>query len=173
MSDIMWQYLESDANVTIIVQTRFQHQELILSMVGKASFLTIYNVLKSNLYSPFIPKILHIIWSAPHFLSKQLKAFDGVLRSFLSSILNIDLTHNTAWLQGYCLAAGIPPDCKHHSQVSWDLGVRRAVQLAHSASAAGCSAVMKGYSHHLFRASLIPTLNWRSQFGAWVIRFHL
>ena len=48
MSDIMWQYLESDANVTIIVQTRFQHLELILSMVGKASFLTIYNGLKSN-----------------------------------------------------------------------------------------------------------------------------
>ena len=139
---ILCDYLESYANVTIIVQTRFQHLELILSLVGKASFLTIYNGLKSNLVFS-IPKILHIIRTAPHFLSKQLKAFDGVLRSFLSSILNIDLTHNTAWLQGYRLAAGTPPGCKNLSQVSWGLGVHRAVQLAHSASAAGCSAPIK------------------------------
>ena len=44
-----------------------------------------------------IPKVLFILWSAPCFLSNHLEAFDGLLRSLLSSILNINLDHDASW----------------------------------------------------------------------------
>ena len=45
-----------------------------------------------------IPKVLFILLSAPSFLSNNLEAFDGLLRSLLSSILNINLDHDASWL---------------------------------------------------------------------------
>ena len=80
-----------------------------------------------------IPKVLFILRSAPCFLSNHLEAFDGLLRSLLSSILNINLDHDASWLQAILpVRAG-------------GLGVRRAAQLAPSAflaSAAGCSSLI-------------------------------
>ena len=64
---------------------------------------------------------------------KKLEALDGLLRSLLASILNIDLNHDGSWLQ-----ATLPVH-------AGGLGVRRAVQLAPSAflaSAAGCSSLL-------------------------------
>ena len=68
-----------------------------------------------------IHKVLFILRSALCFLSKKLEAFDGLLRSLLSYILNIDLNHDGSWLQATVpVQAGV-------------FGVRRAVQLAPSA----------------------------------------
>ena len=81
-----------------------------------------------------IPKVLFILRSAPCFLSNKLEAFDRLLRSLLSIILNINLDHDGSWLH-----AGTLP--VHDG----DLGVRRAAQLAPSAflaSAAGCSSLI-------------------------------
>ena len=80
-----------------------------------------------------IPKVLFILRSAPCFLSNKLEAFDGLLRSLLSSILNINLDHDGFWLQ-----ATLPVH-------AGGFGVRRAVQLAPSAflaSAAGCTSLI-------------------------------
>ena len=80
-----------------------------------------------------IPKVLFILRSAPCFLSNHLEAFDGLLRSLLSSILNMNLDHDASWLQ-----ATLPVR-------AGGLRVRRAAQLAPSAflaSAAGCSSLI-------------------------------
>jgi hypothetical protein len=84
-------------------------------------------------HSLAIPKVLYILRTAPCFLSDQLEAFDGVLRSILSQVLNIDLSQEMAWMQ-----ASLP------IRVG-GLGVRRAAQLAPSAylaSAAGCFSLV-------------------------------
>ena len=81
--------------------------------------------------SPFL--VLFILRSALCFLSNQLEAFDGLLLSLLSSILNIYLDNDASWLQAtLSVRAG-------------GLGVRRAAQLAPSAflaSAADCSSLI-------------------------------
>jgi hypothetical protein len=50
-------------------------------------------------HSLAIPKVLYILRTAPCFLSDQLEAFDGVLRSILSQVLNINLSQEMAWMQ--------------------------------------------------------------------------
>ena len=80
-----------------------------------------------------IPKVLFNLRSAPCFLSNQLEAFDGLLRSLLLSILNINLDHDASWLQATL------PVC------AGALWVRRAAQMAPSAflaSAVGCSSLI-------------------------------
>ena len=83
---------------------------------------------------PFaIPKVLFILLSAPCFLSNKLEAFDRLLRSLLSIILNINLDHDGSWLQ-----ATLPVR-------NGGIGVHRVAQLAPSAilaSAAGCSSLI-------------------------------
>ena len=77
--------------------------------------------------------MLFILWPAPCFLSNHLEAFDGLLRSFLYSIININLDHDASWLQ-----ATLPVR-------AGGLEVHRAAQLAPSAflaSAAGCSSLI-------------------------------
>ena len=52
------------------------------------------------LYHSFaISKVLFILRSAPCFLSNKLDAFDWLLQSLLSSILNINLDDDGSWLQ--------------------------------------------------------------------------
>ena len=46
-----------------------------------------------------IPKVFFILQSAPCILSNQLELFDGLLRSLLLSILNIDPNRDASWLQ--------------------------------------------------------------------------
>ena len=68
------------------------------------------------------------------FLSGHLKSFDDILRSTLSSIVNILLDSEFTWLQ-----ASLPVK-------AGGIGIRRATQLAPSAflaSAAGCSSIIR------------------------------
>ena len=46
-----------------------------------------------------IPKVLFILQSTPCFLSNKLEVFDGLLRSLLLSILNINPNPDASWLQ--------------------------------------------------------------------------
>ena len=105
-----------------------------LQLMGKRlSGLRSQDALCLLCHSFAISKVLFILRSAPCFLSKKLEAFDGLLRSLSSSILNINLNHDGSWLQ-----ATLPVHVG-------GLGVRRAVQLAPSAflaSAAGCSSLI-------------------------------
>ena len=76
-----------------------------------------------------IPKVLHLLRTSPCFSSPHLLEFDHLLRSILSSILNVDLSCKSAWLQ-----ASLPVS---HGGI----GIRSASMLATStylASAAGC-----------------------------------
>ena len=84
-------------------------------------------------HSLAIPKVLYILRMAPCFLSDQLDAFDEVLQSILSQVLNINLSQEMAWMQ-----ASLP------IRVG-GLGVRRTAQLAppaYLASAAGCFSLV-------------------------------
>ena len=77
-----------------------------------------------------IPKMLYVLRTAPCFLSSELKVFDNLLRNIFSSIGNVSMTSEPAWLQ-----ASLPVR-------AGGIGIRRTVQLAPSAflaSAAGCS----------------------------------
>ena len=67
------------------------------------------------------------------FLSSHIKSFDDILRSTLSSIVNIHLDSESSWLQ-----ASLPVK-------AGGIGICRATQLAPSAflaSAAGCSSIV-------------------------------
>ena len=103
-------------------------------MGDKFRFLKSQDALSLLRHSFAIPKVLYILRTAPCFLSEQLGVFDSDLRRLLSTILNVDLDNDSAWLQ-----ATLPVR-------AGGLGVRRAVQLASSAylaSAAGCSALIQ------------------------------
>ena len=79
-----------------------------------------------------IPKLLYILRISPCFLSPSLQEYDNLLRSTVSSIVNIHF-EDPAWSQ-----AILP-------MKSGGLGIRSAVQLAHSAflaSAAACSELI-------------------------------
>ena len=106
-----------------------------LQLMGKRlSSLRSQDALCLLRHSFAIPKVLFILRSAPCFLSNKLEAFDRLLRSLLSIILNINLDHDGSWLQ-----ATLPVR-------DGGLGVRRAAQLAPSAflaSAAGCSSLIR------------------------------
>jgi hypothetical protein len=103
-------------------------------MGDKFRFLKSQDALSLLRHSFAIPKVLYILRTAPCFLSEQLGVFDSDLRRLLSTILNVDLDNDSAWLQ-----ATLPVR-------AGGLGIRRAVQLASSAylaSAAGCSALIQ------------------------------
>ena len=81
-----------------------------------------------------IPKVLYLLRIAPCFLSPELGGFDDLLRSLLSSIVNIPLSNESTWLQ-----ASLPVR-------AGGIGIRKTVQLAPSAylaSAAGCSDLIQ------------------------------
>ena len=78
-----------------------------------------------------IPKLLYILRTALLFLSPSLDRFDGLQRSLIESICNIQLS-NASWLQ-----ASLPIN-------SGGLGIRSAAMLAPSAylaSAAGSTPI--------------------------------
>ena len=52
----------------------------------------------SCLHSFSIPKVLHLLRSAPTFVSSGLTAYDEVQRSILESITNVSLD-DSAWIQ--------------------------------------------------------------------------
>ena len=68
-----------------------------------------------------IPKILYILRTAPCFLSAHIDAYDSLLRSLLSDIINVSLADDSTRLQA-SLPVGIG-----------GIGIRRAAQLAPSA----------------------------------------
>ena len=78
-----------------------------------------------------LPKMMHILRTAPCFLSSCLTGYDDLLRSILSGIVNVNFQENDlTWTQ-----ATLPVKCG-------GLGIRSTVQLAPSAflaSAAGTS----------------------------------
>ena len=78
--------------------------------------------------------ILYILRTAPCFLSAHIDAYDSLLRSFLSDIINVSLVDDSTRLQA-SLPVGIG-----------GIGIRRAAQLAPSAflaSAAGSSNLVR------------------------------
>ena len=80
-----------------------------------------------------IPKMLYVLRTAPCFLSSELEMFDNMLRNIFSSIVNVSMASEPAWLQ-----ASLPVR-------AGGVGIRRTVQLAPSAflaSAAGCSELI-------------------------------
>ena len=83
-----------------------------------------------------IPRILYLLRTSPCFSSSCLEEFDQLLRSLLSTVLNVCLDDNSAWLQ-----ATLPVSMG-------GIGVRSVVQLgpsaflASAASAAGSSSLI-------------------------------
>ena len=106
-----------------------------LELMGdRLSLLPSHDALLLLRHSFAILKVLYLVRTAPCFLSPELRSFDDLLRHLLSSIVNIPLSDESAWLQ-----ATLPVRAQ-------GIGIRRAVQLAPSAylaSAAGCSELVQ------------------------------
>ena len=126
--------LGSPVGSTECVDSAIQSKVEVLRLMGeRLGNLTSHDALLLLRHSFAIPKTRFVLRTAPCFLSDQLEGFDDLLRSVLSTILNIDLGLDTAWLQ-----ATLPVR-------AGGIGIRRAVQLAPSAylaSAAGCSELV-------------------------------
>jgi hypothetical protein len=99
------------------------------TMGERLAYLARHDALLLLRHAFALPKVLYILRSAPCFLSKFLEVFDGQLCSILSSVLNVDLSHDSSWLQ-----ASLPVR-------AGGLGIRQTTELAPTAflaSAAGC-----------------------------------
>ena len=108
--------------------------EILQLMGGRINLLCSHDALTLLRHSFAIPRVLYTLRTAPCFLSGHLKSFDDILRSTLSSIVNIHLDSESAWLQ-----ASLP-------MKGGGIGIRRATQLAPSAflaSAVGCSSIVR------------------------------
>ena len=90
-------------------------------MGDRLCLLHSHDVLLLLRHSFSIPKILYILRTAPCFLSPHIDAYDSLLRSLLSDIINVSLTDDSTWLQA-SLPVGVG-----------GIGIRRAAQLAPSA----------------------------------------
>ena len=80
-----------------------------------------------------MPKILHMLRTAPCFLSPPVEAYHSLLRRVLGDITNVCLEEDGTWTQ-----ASLPVGAE-------GIGIRRVAQLAPStflASAAGCSELV-------------------------------
>ena len=87
----------------------------------RLQYFTSQNAFLLLKYSFSIPKLTYLLRSSPAFLSPILKEYDALLRSLLSSIMNVNLDHNSgSWIQ-----ASLPISLG-------GLGIRSAVQLAPS-----------------------------------------
>ena len=108
--------------------------EMLQLMGERLNLLCSHDALTLLRHSFVIPKVLYTLCTAPCFLSDHLKSFDDILRSTLSSIVNIHLDSKSSWLQ-----ASLPVK-------AGGIGIRRATQLAPSSflsSAAGCSSIVR------------------------------
>ena len=106
--------------------------ELLRCMGHRLCLLQAQDALLLLRHSLAIPKVLYILRTSPCFLSSSLEAFDSLLRSLLSDIINVHL-NDAAWIQ-----ASLPVK-------AGGIGIRSAVQLAPSAylaSAAGCASLV-------------------------------
>ena len=108
--------------------------EMLQLMGERLNLLCSYDALTLLRHSFAIPRVFYMLRTAPCFLSSHLKSFDDILRSTLSSIMNIHLDSESSWLQ-----ASLPVK-------AGGIGIRRATQQAPSAflaSAAGCSSIVR------------------------------
>ena len=104
--------------------------EVLWLMGDRLNLLSSHDALVLLCHSFAIPRVLFVLRTAPCFLSPLLEAFDELLRSILTRVINVPLDDESAWLQ-----ASLPVR-------AGGIGVHRAVQLAPSAylaSATGCS----------------------------------
>ena len=102
-------------------------------MGGRLHLMHAHDALLLLRHSFAMPKILHMLRSAPCFLSPAVEAYDSLLRKVLGDITNDCLEEDETWTQA-SLPVGVG-----------GIGVRRAAQLAPSAflaSAAGCSELI-------------------------------
>ena len=101
--------------------------------------------------------MMHILHTAPCFLSSCLTGYDGFLRSILSSIVNVNFQENDlTWMQ-----ATLPVNCG-------GLGIRSAVHLAPStflASVAGISDLVHQILPPLFTG--IPYSGRKNALSCW------
>ena len=105
----------------------WQRQGLLGVVGNRLQHLHAHDVLCPLRHAFALPKLLYTLRTSPCFFGPELQVFDSLLRSLLSSILNINLT-DSAWSQ-----ASLPVRCG-------GLGVCSATLLAPSAflvSAAG------------------------------------
>ena len=77
-----------------------------------------------------IPKVLYILHTTSCFYSKQLGIFDETIKSILSDILNVNLSHERAWLQASGPSSVFRGPCQF-------------APSAFLASATGCSALVE------------------------------
>ena len=108
--------------------------EMLQLMGERLNLLCSHDALTLLRHSFAIPRVFYTLRTAPCFLSGHLKSFDDILCSTLSSIVNIHLDSESAWLQ-----ASLPVK-------AGGIGIRRATQLSPSAflsSAAGCSSIVR------------------------------
>ena len=73
--------------------------EMLQLMGERLNLLCSHDALSLLRHSFAIPKVLYTLRTAPCFLSSHLKSFDDILRSTLSSIVNIHLYSESSWLQ--------------------------------------------------------------------------
>ena len=102
-------------------------------MGGRLHLMHAHDTLLLLRHSFAMPKILHMLRSAPCFLSPAVETYDSLLRKVLGDITNVCLEEDETWTQ-----ASLPVG-------AGGIGVRRAAQLAPSAflaSAAGCSELV-------------------------------
>ena len=108
------------------------------------------------LHSFAIQKMLYILRTTPCFLSFELEVFENLLRNILSSIINVSMTSEPAWLQASLpVRAGV-------------IGIRRAAQLApfaFLASAAGCSELI--HNIHSLRLHNISDPHTEAALACW------
>ena len=77
--------------------------ELLQLMGERLYLLCSHDALTLLRHSVAIPRLLFTLRTAPCCLSGHLKSFDGILRSTLSNIVNINLDSESAWLQASLL----------------------------------------------------------------------
>ena len=108
---------------------------MLKTMGERLKYLFSHDAILLLRHSFAIPKLLYNLRTSPCFLSPKLQEYDNLLRSIVSSIVNIRFGEDDpAWTQ-----ATLP------SVKSGGLGIRSAVQLAPSAymaSAAACSELV-------------------------------
>ena len=127
VTDILGSPIENVEQISDIIQGKSQQFWL---LGDRLCLLHLHDAIFLLRHSFSIPKILYILRMDPCFLSSQIVAYDGLLRSILGDITNVHLRDDTAWHQ-----ASLPIG-------AGGIGIRRAAQLAPSAflaSAAGCS----------------------------------
>ena len=118
------------ADVDFIVDVIMRKIKMLQLLGERLNLLCSHDALTLLRHSFAIPRVLYTLRTAPCFLSSHLKSFDDILRSTLSSIVNIHLDSESSWLQ-----ASLPVK-------AGGIVIRKATQLATSAflaSAACCS----------------------------------